>query len=103
MVEKPAKVDEQQWTAWKTLPMLFRGKIPVMMDGGIRRGKDIFKALARGATAVGIGSPYLWGLASFGQPGVEMVLKMLKAELELAMKQTGVRSLAEISKTNIVD
>ena len=48
--------------------------MPLVLDGGIRRGTDIFKAMALGATAVGIGRPYIWGLASFGQEGVEMVL-----------------------------
>jgi 4-hydroxymandelate oxidase len=78
------------------------GKIPVLIDGGFRRGTDVFKALALGATAVGIGRPYLWGLGAFGQAGVERVLDLLRAELELIMKQCGTRSLAEINRSMIV-
>jgi len=63
------------------------GKIPVLVDGGIRRGTDVFKALALGATAVGIGRPEAWGLAAFGQPGVEAVLKILRRELQTIMRQ----------------
>jgi isopentenyl diphosphate isomerase/L-lactate dehydrogenase-like FMN-dependent dehydrogenase len=74
------------------------GKIPVMIDGGIRRGTDIFKALALGATAVGIGRPYAWGLAAFGQPGVEAVLDILTRELATVMKQAGTTSVAQITK-----
>jgi 4-hydroxymandelate oxidase len=76
--------------------------IPVMLDGGIRRGTDIFKALALGARAVGIGRPYLWGLGAFGQPGVERVLDMLHAEFALAMQQCGARSLNEITPSYVV-
>ena len=78
------------------------GRIPVMMDGGVRRGKDIFKAIAKGADLVGIGRPYLWGLSAFGQEGVEVVLKLLIAELKLAMQQTGVQSIAEINHSQLV-
>ena len=77
------------------------GRIPVMMDGGVRRGKDVFKAIAKGASLVGIGRPYLWGLSAFGQEGVEMVLKLLNAELKLAMQQTGVKSISEISESQL--
>jgi 4-hydroxymandelate oxidase len=73
-----------------------------MVDGGIRRGTDIFKALAMGARAIGIGRPYLWGLGAFGQAGVERVLDLLRAELELVMRQCGARSLAEIGRSFIV-
>ena len=73
-----------------------RGAIPVLIDGGIRRGTDIFKALALGARAVGIGRPYLWGLGAFGQPGVERVLDILRAEFALIMAQCGTRSIPEI-------
>ncbi|HAA22652.1 MAG TPA: alpha-hydroxy-acid oxidizing enzyme, partial [Cytophagales bacterium] len=79
-----------------------QGQIPVMMDGGVRRGKDVFKALARGASMVGIGRPYLWGLSAFGQEGVEVVLKLLQAELKLAMQQTGVASVSEISGAHLL-
>jgi len=79
-----------------------RGAMPVMIDGGIRRGTDIFKAIAMGARAVGIGRPYLWGLGAFGQPGVERVLDILRIEFELAMKQCGARSLSEIRPSHVV-
>lgn len=77
------------------------GKVPVIIDGGFRRGTDIFKALALGARAVCIGRPYIWGLASFGQPGVERVIDLLQVELELVMKQCGVRSIAEIKRSHV--
>ena len=74
------------------------GRLPIIFDGGIRRGTDIFTALALGATAVGIGRPYLWALAAFGQPGVERVIDLLRTELDLIMRQCGTKSLAEISR-----
>jgi len=80
-----------------------RGRVPVLIDGGFRRGTDVFKALALGATAVGIGRPYIWGLASFGEEGVEKVLDILRAELILAMRQAGTRSIAEINQSYVVD
>ena len=78
-----------------------RGKVPVLIDGGIRRGTDVFKALALGATAVGIGRPYGWGLAAFGQPGVEEVLAIMRRELETIMRQAGTPSVASITKTSV--
>jgi isopentenyl diphosphate isomerase/L-lactate dehydrogenase-like FMN-dependent dehydrogenase len=78
------------------------GRIPVLVDGGFRRGTDIFKALALGARAICIGRPYVWGLAAFGQAGVERVLDILRRELELVMKQCGTRSLKEIGPAFIV-
>jgi isopentenyl diphosphate isomerase/L-lactate dehydrogenase-like FMN-dependent dehydrogenase len=75
----------------------------VLVDSGFRRGTDVFKALALGATAVGIGRPYIWGLASFGQEGVEKVLDILRAELMIAMRQAGTRSIAEINRSYVVD
>jgi isopentenyl diphosphate isomerase/L-lactate dehydrogenase-like FMN-dependent dehydrogenase len=80
-----------------------QGHIPVIVDGGFRRGSDIFKALALGANAVAIGRPYIWGLASFGQEGVEKVLDILRNELRFSMRQAGTRSLAEINGSFIVD
>jgi 4-hydroxymandelate oxidase len=78
-------------------------KIPVLVDGGFRRGTDIFKALAMGARAVCIGRPYIWGLSAFGQPGVERVLEILRRELDLVMRQCGTRSLKEISPSFIAE
>ena len=74
------------------------GKIPVLMDGGIRRGTDILKALAYGAKAILVGRPPLWGLGAFGQPGVERVLWMLGAELKLAMALAGKPALVSIDR-----
>ncbi|MGH9628929.1 MAG: alpha-hydroxy acid oxidase [Bryobacteraceae bacterium] len=75
-----------------------RGRIPVLMDGGLRRGSDILKALALGAKAVLVGRPPLWGLAAFGQPGVERVLSLLAAELKLSMALAGKANLASIDR-----
>jgi 4-hydroxymandelate oxidase len=72
------------------------GRIPVLLDGGIRRGTDIFKALALGADAVCIGRPYLWGLGAYGEEGVARVLELLDAELMRTMQFAGVTRLADI-------
>jgi 4-hydroxymandelate oxidase len=80
-----------------------RDRVPVIVDGGFRRGSDIFKALALGANAVAIGRPYIWGLASFGQEGVEKVLSILRQELLFAMRQAGTRNVGEINRSYIVD
>ncbi|MDQ8166891.1 MAG: alpha-hydroxy acid oxidase [Gemmatimonadota bacterium] len=77
------------------------GRIPVICDGGFRRGTDVFKAMALGATAIGIGRPYIWGLGAFGQEGVEAVLGILRREFEVAMKQSGTTSLAAITNRHI--
>jgi 4-hydroxymandelate oxidase len=79
------------------------GKVPVMVDGGIRRGTDIFKALALGASAVGIGRPHAWGLAAFGQPGVEAVLEILRRESRTIMRQAGTTSIAGISRAYVTE
>jgi (S)-2-hydroxy-acid oxidase len=78
------------------------GKIPVIVDGGVRRGTDIFKALALGASAVGIGRPHAWGLAAFGQSGVEAVLEILRRELRTIMRQAGTVSVDKITRNYIV-
>ncbi|MCU1332760.1 MAG: glycolate oxidase [Candidatus Angelobacter sp.] len=75
------------------------GKIPVMLDSGIRRGTDVLAALALGAKAVFIGRPYVYGLAAGGAKGVERVISILRDELERAMALTGRRSIAEIDAT----
>jgi isopentenyl diphosphate isomerase/L-lactate dehydrogenase-like FMN-dependent dehydrogenase len=72
------------------------GRMPVLVDSGFRRGSDIVKALAIGARAVCIGRPYLWGLGAFGQPGVERVLTILRAETRAAMTQIGAPSLNDL-------
>ncbi len=74
------------------------GKVPVIVDGGVRRGTDIFKALALGATAVGIGRPHSWGLGAFGQAGVEAVLEILQRELRTIMRQAGTTSVDKITR-----
>ena len=79
------------------------GRIPVMVDGGIRRGTDVFKALALGATAVGIGRPYCWGLGAFGQAGIERVLDLLDREFAICMRGSGVTSLASLNSDYIID
>lgn len=78
------------------------GRIPVFIDGGIRRGTDVFKALALGATAVGIGRPQAWGLAAFGQPGVEAVIDILNRELGVIMRQAGTSTVAGITPAHVV-
>ena len=75
------------------------GRIPVLIDGGFRRGTDIFKALALGAQAICIGRPYLWGLATFGEDGVGKVLDLLRAELVRIMQLSGTPSIRDISQT----
>jgi isopentenyl diphosphate isomerase/L-lactate dehydrogenase-like FMN-dependent dehydrogenase len=79
-----------------------RGRVPVIVDGGVRRGTDVLKALALGATAVGIGRPYIWGLGAYGQEGVDRVLELLDNELRLAMVGVGARGLNEITRASIV-
>jgi 4-hydroxymandelate oxidase len=74
-----------------------KGRIPVIVDSGFRRGTDAVKALAMGAQAVGIGRPYLWGLGAFGQEGVERVLEIVRTETRAAMQQCGVRSVKELN------
>jgi len=77
------------------------GRIPVIIDGGFRRGTDIFKALALGASAVAIGRPYVWGLGAFGQAGVEKVLEILRVEFRRVMQEAGVTSVSQISSSYI--
>ncbi len=79
------------------------GRIPIICDGGFRRGTDIFKALALGATSIGIGRPYIWGLGAFGQEGVETVLTLLRKELELVMRQHGTTTLSAITRAHIIE
>jgi isopentenyl diphosphate isomerase/L-lactate dehydrogenase-like FMN-dependent dehydrogenase len=74
------------------------GKIPVLVDSGFRRGSDIFKGIALGADAICIGRPYVWGLAAFGQAGVERALEILKTELEITMRSMGAPTLTSMKR-----
>lgn len=74
-----------------------RGSVPLIVDGGVRRGTDALKGLALGADAVAIGRPQLWGLAAGGADGVSRVVSMLREELSLAMALAGCRTLGEIT------
>ncbi len=76
--------------------------LPVLIDSGFRRGTDIYKALALGAKAVGIGRPYIWGLSAFGQAGVERVVDILRAELLLAMRECGTPTVGGINKASVM-
>ena len=73
------------------------GRVPVLVDGGFRRGTDVFKALALGADAVLVGRPTCWGLAAAGEDGVVDVLRILRAELENTMVLAGTHSVADIT------
>jgi len=75
------------------------GRVPVIVDGGIRRGTDVLKALALGATAIQIGRPYLYGLGIAGAEGVTRVVEILRHEFELAMMLTGRPTIASIDKS----
>ena len=75
------------------------GRIPVLVDGGIRRGTDVVKALAMGASAVLIGRPYLYGLAVGGEGGVRRVVEILRTELEMAMGLIGRPTISEIDRS----
>ena len=77
------------------------GRVPVLIDGGIRRGTDVLKALALGAHAVGIGRPYVWGLASFGEPGVDRVLQILDDEFVTITRQLGALSIDQITPRSL--
>ncbi|MEA2873550.1 MAG: 4-hydroxymandelate oxidase, partial [Hyphomicrobiales bacterium] len=78
-----------------------RGRMPILVDSGFRRGTDIVKALCLGATAVCIGRPYIWGLGAFGQPGVERVLELLRVELYGAMQQVGAPTVRHLVPTMV--
>ena len=77
------------------------GRAPVLLDGGVRRGTDVFKAIALGASAVCIGRAYLWGLAADGEAGVARVLEMLRAELELTMTLAGCATIQAITAAHV--
>jgi len=87
----PASID-----ALPAVAEAIAGRIPLLLDGGIHRGTDVFKALALGASAVLVGRAFVHGLAAAGAPGVAHVLHLLRTELEMAMVLAGCRTLADI-------
>jgi len=98
------RAEASGWATIDSLPEVVSavsGEIPVMVDSGFRRGTDAFKALALGADAVCFGRAYLWGLAAFGQAGVERVLDILRAELAMVMGQMGTPSLKDITSSSV--
>jgi isopentenyl diphosphate isomerase/L-lactate dehydrogenase-like FMN-dependent dehydrogenase len=76
-------------------------RLPILVDSGFRRGTDIVKALAMGAKGVCIGRPYVWGLGAFGQPGVERVLELLRAELSAIMQQLGAPTIKHLTRAMV--
>jgi 4-hydroxymandelate oxidase len=74
-----------------------KGRMPILVDSGFRRGTDIVKALCMGATAVCVGRPYIWGLGAFGQPGVERVLELMREETYGAMQQVGAPTIKHLA------
>jgi 4-hydroxymandelate oxidase len=79
-----------------------KARVPIFLDGGVRRGTDVFKALALGATGVGIGRPYGWALAAAGQKGVEDVLTILTRELAAMMRQAGTPDIRSIDSSRVL-
>ena len=94
------------WSSIDSLPEVVnavRGRVPVFIDSGVRRGTDIFKALALGADAVGIGRPYVWGLGAFGEDGVGKVIDLILSELRIAMRQTRTTSTDQITSRFVME
>lgn len=83
------------------IAQVVKGRVPILIDGGIRRGSDAFKALALGASMVCIGRPYCWGLGAFGEDGVAAALRLLDEELVATMRQCGVTSIPAIKKDRL--
>jgi 4-hydroxymandelate oxidase len=79
------------------------GRVALTLDGGVRRGTDVLKALALGATAVGLGRSYLWGLAAGGADGVASVCRIVAREFEMALALSGVRQVGQITRDVLWD
>jgi len=93
------RADDSGLSAIAALPDIVEavnGRMPILVDSGFRRGTDVVKALCMGATAVGIGRPYIWGLGAFGQAGVERVLELLRIELYTMMQQVGAPTIKDL-------
>jgi isopentenyl diphosphate isomerase/L-lactate dehydrogenase-like FMN-dependent dehydrogenase len=98
------RADEAGGSTIEALPEIIAatgGRTTVLIDSGFRRGTDIVKALAMGASGVAVGRPYLWGLGAFGEPGVERVLELLRIELLAAMQQVGAPSVRDLVPTMV--
>ena len=94
------------WSSIDALPGVVaavRGRVPVFIDSGVRRGNDIFKALALGADAVGIGRPYVWGLGAFGEDGVDKVIQLMLNEFRIAMRQTRTTRVEQITSRFVME
>ncbi|CAE5967225.1 unnamed protein product [Arabidopsis arenosa] len=88
-------------TVLEEVVQVVRGRIPVLLDGGVRRGTDVFKALALGAQAVLIGRPIVYGLAAKGEDGVKKVIDMLKNEFEITMALSGCPTIDDITRNHV--
>jgi 4-hydroxymandelate oxidase len=100
------RAEETGRSSIESLPEVLEGaagRVPVLVDSGFRRGTDIFTALALGATAICVGRPYVWGLAAFGQEGVEVILDILTRELQLAMRYAGTSAIPNITRAHVVE
>ena len=100
------RAEETGRSSIESLPEVLEGaagRVPVLVDSGFRRGTDIFTALALGAAAICVGRPYVWGLAAFGQEGVEVVLDILTRELQLAMRYAGSPAVPNITRAHVVE
>ncbi|AMY08397.1 L-lactate dehydrogenase [cytochrome] [Luteitalea pratensis] len=100
------RAEETGRSTIESLPEVLQGaagRVPVLVDSGFRRGTDIFTALALGATAICVGRPYVWGLAAFGQEGVDTVLDILTRELQLAMRYAGTVAIPNITRGHVVE
>jgi len=100
------RAENSMWATIDSLPEVVaavRGRVPVLIDSGVRRGTDVYKALALGADAVGIGRPYVWGLGAFAEEGVDRVIQLIMSELLLTMRQTQTRSIDEITSRFVME
>ena len=77
------------------------GRMPIVLDSGVRSGADMFRALALGASAVGLGRPYVWGLAAGGEDGVREVIRNLRADFDLTVGLAGVASAHDIDRDSV--
>ncbi|CAN8270167.1 unnamed protein product [Cochlearia groenlandica] len=88
-------------TVLEEIVQVVKGRIPVLLDGGVRRGTDVFKAIALGAQAVLIGRPIVYGLAAKGEEGVKKVIEMLKNEFEITMALSGCPTIGDITRNHV--